>query len=506
MMKKRFLFLTGVLLSLCACGGTNSEIPESHLRFNNIAIRESKLVAGAIDVFVETLDKDADIYYLFVDHEAKAPAVSQIIEGKDYDGVKVLSYGSEKDMVYKTVTGFDELAWIDFYCVLQQENKISDIYSTSVMTLDAKGVEDKGDGTLENPYRIYTVEDLEQVGAESSTLSAYYELQNDLDLSAFYGEEKKSFTPIGTQTGSAKAFNGSFNGKGYTISNLYINSTSESTGLFGQLGADGVISNLNIENAKVYSTQQRTGIVVGYSKGTVANINVINGTIHGTRKVGGAIGDVYETGLCNRIFVKDTYVKGTGDDVGGLIGCVDATAGDTNPIEVKNSYAIATVEGTKYAGGFIGYARCMLIDGCYAMVNITGTDGVGAFIGMAQHRSGSPVQPKVSNCFALKGHAEGTSNAGKFFGNFSTSNGGVDTSKIYYSQITLTAPTDKTGNYGQEITWFNSSNELKAWIENTQNIQLDFEYSWEIQENALRPTLKNSKAYDDGVTMSIGGE
>ncbi len=502
-MKKKILLLASLTLLFFGCAKENDAL--GGVRYNNVSISESRITAGAIDVFIEAKNENADIYYLFVSDGAKAPSENEIKEGKDYGDVHVLSYGSGKGMVYKTVDGFDELTWIDFYCVLQEGNEMSMIYSTSIMTLDEKGVEYKGEGTIENPYLVSTIEDLEQVASDSTTLSAYYELQNDLDLSEVYGEGKKSFIPLGSQSGSVKAFNGQFNGNGHTISNLYIDSKAEQTGLFGQLGMDGVIANLTIKDANITSTQQRTGAVVGYSKGTVSNINVIHSTVKGTRKVGAAVGDFYEYGYCGKVLAYDCDIYGSGqDDVGGLIGAVDVSGGMTNPIQIENCYVIKTkVEGLKATGGLIGYARGMEINKCYANATIKGSENVGGLLGHAEDRDGSPISPSVSNSFAYNCKVTGSINGSYLFGNKSAKNDGVATKNLYYSGVTVDAPKLKDSTFASEIpTWFTTTEAASTWFKNKENIEFDFDYSWEFQEDAIRPTLINAKQYDDGKAIT----
>lgn len=509
-MKKINLLTIGTLFLLCACSSTPSNsLPTNtttNPRFNNISVTESRVQAGAIEVFVESLNNTNNIYYVFVDHEATAPTKEQIKKGENYSDVTVLNSGSGVGLVYKTVDSFEEMQWYDFYCVLEDNGTFSEIYYTKVLTLDEENTRDRGEGTLENPYRIETAKDLADVASESYTLNAYYVLMNDIDLSTEYGEGLKSWVPLGAQSGSVKAFNGSFDGQGHTISNLYIDSTSEQTGLFGQLGVDGVISNLTLKDVNIKSTMQRTGAVVGYSKGLVSNINVIGGKVSGTRKVGGAIGDLYEYGYCYKVYT-DLEVFGDADDVGGVLGAVDAPTGSTAALEVKNCYSKANVTGTKYTGGVVGYARCMLIDGCYAMGNITGTEGVGGLVGFVQHRADSPIQPIVRNSFALDTMTKGTINAGKVIGNRSATNGGVDVEKVYFYSAKVDTP--KENSYSDAVksfisdggAWFKTTEELKAWFENTGNINMDFRYTWEIKDGAQRPTLISASTYDNGIRI-----
>ncbi len=512
-MKKHMILLTSTLLSLCACSSANSSVINStnslnteeslKPRFNNISVSESKIQAGSVEVLIESLDSSSDIYYVLIDHNATAPTENEIKNGQNYQDVNIVNKGNGKGLIYVTIDSLKESEWYDFYCVLELNNTFSDIYKTEVLTLDAENTRDRGEGTIENPYRIETIKDLAEVASEPDTLNSYYVLMNDLDLSLEYGPDLKSWTPLGSQSGAVKAFNGTFDGKGHTISNLYINSQSEATGLFAQLGVDGVITNLNLENVDITSNMQRTGAVVGYSKGLISNINVIGGKISGTRKVGGAIGDLYEYGFCYKVYT-DLEVVGNADDVGGVLGAVDAPTGSSEYLEVKNCYSKANVSGTKYAGGIVGYARCMLIDSCYAMGKVNGTENCGALTGLVQHRQDSPLQPVVKNCFVLDTEVTVTTSGGLVFGNKSNSNGGVDIKNVYYYNAKLTSPKVNSNN---DITpffddtsssWFKNTEEVSSFFNDKNKIDMDFLYAWEIKEGALRPTLITSSNYDNG--------
>lgn len=505
-MKKK-IFSIMLLSCLCACGKVNSSNITSNNeiapRFNNISITSTKNKEGSIDIFIESLNKLDNIYCLLVDHEAISPTKEEIKAGKNYNNVNVLYAKTSINLLYETVSNLKPSTYYDIYTVLENNNVYSEIYSTSVYTLSQDEARDKGDGSLDNPYRIETIEDLANVASTSETLSYNYVLMNDLDLSSSYGENLKSWVPLGTQSGSIKAFNGSFNGNGHTISNLYINSKSEQTGLFAQLGVDGVISNLNLENVNVNSTMQRTGALVGYSKGLISNINVVNGKVNGTRKVGGIVGDIYEYGYLYKSYSSLT-VSGNADDVGGIVGALDAPSGITSPLEVKNCYSKSIVSGTKYVGGVVGYARGMVVDSCYSMSQVNGTENSGGLIGLVQRRADSLITPTLTNSFALDTITTCTISGGKVIGNVSTSNGEVEINNVYEFNTSLTSPKETNSKsyvksfFDDNSSWFTSSEEVKEFFMDKNKINIDFVYAYEVKDNALRPTLINASKYDDG--------
>ena len=213
-----------------------------------------------------------------------------------------------------------------------------------------------GDGTAANPYVIMTVNNLKHV---SDNLSLNYILGRNLDLS-----NEENWTPIGVSS-SAK-FSGTFNGQGYTISNLTIDSESNNIGLFGYIS--GSISNLNLENVNVKGNQY-VGALAGYaSAGTVSKVSVIGGEVEGTNFVGGLLGRSY---VVEKSF-SDVDVRGT-SNLGGLVGYQGAN--------ISNCYSTSRAFATSRVGGLVGYAYAGTITNSYAVGYVEGTTEVGGLKG-----------------------------------------------------------------------------------------------------------------------------
>jgi hypothetical protein len=193
-----------------------------------------------------------------------------------------------------------------------------------------------GSGTPEDPYVITNVKQLWEI---RYNLKAYYVLGNDIDASETrYWKDGEGFEPIGDYN---NRFTGSFDGRGYKIYNLYINTTRNYVGLFGYVGKEGIIKNVGLENVKISSTGDVVGGLIGDNEGTVSN-SYSTGSVKGVNYVGGLIGyNYYGT-------VSNCYSTGSVNGysfVGGLIGY---NAGGT----VSNSFwDIQTAGLTKSAGG-----------------------------------------------------------------------------------------------------------------------------------------------------------
>ena len=81
---------------------------------------------------------------------------------------------------------------------------------------------------------IFTPQQLQDV---TNSPTASFVLTQDIDMSGFSG-----FTPIGETT----PYTGTFNGMGFVIANLSVTGTGSTTGLFGQIGAGGVVKNTGL--------------------------------------------------------------------------------------------------------------------------------------------------------------------------------------------------------------------------------------------------------------------
>ena len=104
-----------------------------------------------------------------------------------------------------------------------------------------------------------------------------------------------SWTPISNYD---VQWNGSFDGGGHTISNLYINTTSDNAGLFGYVGKSTytkTISNIKdiiFSNVNITSTSSYSGVLAGSISitTTVSGITVERGTVNGKYYSGGIVG------------------------------------------------------------------------------------------------------------------------------------------------------------------------------------------------------------------------
>jgi hypothetical protein len=213
---------------------------------------------------------------------------------------------------------------------------------------------------------------------------------------------------------AVNSFGGYINGNGHTISNMVINETGEdNVGFIGWSSANAKVQveNLNIVLANVtgdddvgilaghvrnhatfrnifvqgsVSSNGNGGGVFGVFEGYGENIRAdVNVSGDGNQGVGGFVGNLYDTGVCENCHVSGTITKTGGFVAGGF-------AGGINGGEVYNSSADVVVNSTSYdVGGFVGEVNSSaIIKFCAAYGDVeSATNNVGGFVG--ELRSGT---------------------------------------------------------------------------------------------------------------------
>ena len=181
-----------------------------------------------------------------------------------------------------------------------------------------------------------------------------------------------SWTPIGKSYDNR--YQGTFDGNGKTIRNLYINATSSGAGFFGYAGK-GSIKNITFDNAKVKSTAECTGILAGYEEYCfIENIKTLaNCSVEGKDKVGGIAGRASgDIGNC------ENHAKVNGANfVGGIVGNYERSG--KSIISCAN-YGVVTGTGNQ-VGGIAGFFASGTIQNCANYGDVTGTNYVGNLIG-----------------------------------------------------------------------------------------------------------------------------
>ena len=256
-----------------------------------------------------------------------------------------------------------------------------------------------GNGTEAEPFILKTADhlawfrDYVNVGKTSACAKIADDVE-EIDMSSVCHKadaEKQvaelSWTPIGS-----KKYQGTFDGNGKTIRNLFISSTSNEIGFFG-CAADCRIKNITFDNAKVKGNDNcSTGILAGYAGSCVienikttgncsvegqyetggiagrANGNISNcenhAIVNGLHSVGGIVGICFDSGNSITSCANYGEITGTEDFVGGIIGYFGEGS-------LQNSANNGNISGDARVGNLIGYANICNINNVLGIGNIT---------------------------------------------------------------------------------------------------------------------------------------
>ena len=258
-----------------------------------------------------------------------------------------------------------------------------------------------GNGTEAEPFMLKTADhlawfrDYVNVGKVSACAKIADDVE-EIDMSTVCHKadaEKQvaelSWTPIGNHS---KQYQGTFDGNGKTIRNLFISSTSNEIGFFGY-AADCRIKNITFDNAKVKGNDNSsTGILAGYAGSCVienikttgncsvegnydtggiagrANGNISNCENHaivkGLHSVGGIVGICFDSENSITSCANYGEITGTEDFVGGIIGYFGEGS-------LQNSANYGNITGDARVGNLIGYANICNINNVLGIGNIT---------------------------------------------------------------------------------------------------------------------------------------
>jgi len=296
-----------------------------------------------------------------------------------------------------------------------------------------------GIGERNNPFLIYTAEDLNAISTEPNDWDKHFNLMADIDLSG-YSYDKAVIAPdLDTDEYYFQGipFGGVFDGNGHTISHLTIMGDSY-LGLFGQLDLVAKIKDLgvvdidimpdvNISNSEFSDIgglvgYNRGSIIRCYSSGIISNVNRIGGlvgentgnvnncsstcSVTGIYMVGGLIGDSWDGNITdcysNSVVTCSYYAGGlvgshtsnitncysTGEvigreAVGGLIGQNGVQGVVPYPGYIDKSYSLSNVRGEIYVGGLVGDNRVGSVMQSYSTGGVTGNEYVGGLVGQS---------------------------------------------------------------------------------------------------------------------------
>lgn len=251
-----------------------------------------------------------------------------------------------------------------------------------------------GDGTELNPWQVATAEHLDQVGLFQGQDSAdkHFIQIADIDLGGSPWSDGMGWEPIGGWL-DVVDFRGNYDGGGYAIRNLTIDTTEDETyaSLFGRVGYGAVLENISLEDISISGIGHLGGLAGSISGGTISNCSV-TGTLSfkgtGYPWYGGGIAATATSNTLIESSSADVAIRaavGSAQRVGGLVGW-------SNNLIVNNCYATGDVEGSDAVGGLIGVVNGADIENCYAVGSVTGSSNTGGLIGQ-------PIGLTITNSF-----------------------------------------------------------------------------------------------------------
>jgi len=336
------------------------------------------------------------------------------------------------------------------------------LFFTCLFVLPAEAQYGGGTGEPNDPYLIYTAEQMNEIGADANHWDKHFKLMADIDLSIYKGTD---FNIIGEHS---NAFSGVFDGNSKKISNFTYSSTKgHYKGIFGYIeGPEVEIRDLGLIDPNIdVGSKWYAGPLAGCADdGTIINCYVKGGSVSGEMRIGGLIGYA-KAGTITNCYTENVSISG-GNDVGGLVGFSSAkikmvdcyssssVSGDYSDVgglvgrnggEITSSYATGMVSGNKIVGGLVGgnsgeitnsYAAGMVsADGndvgglvginsdpvinCYASGSVLGNENVG---GLAGTNIGH-----VTDCYAA-GEVIGSRNVGGLVGSYTGYHGSITNS------------------------------------------------------------------------------
>lgn len=278
-----------------------------------------------------------------------------------------------------------------------------------------------------------TIKEVEQMSAEQAESLGYTVITTADELKSISGSGKymlmNDIDLQGTNLG-VKNLSGTFDGNGYTISNLTI--TTEDTGVKGLFTTStGTIKNLTLLDVNIDTNENYVGGLVGTGK-TIINC-VVTGTIHSTQgTIGGMIGKL--EGSAKNVMADVDVTSSGGSHIGGLVG--NMSWGPS----IINGAAKGNVKGYNSVGGLVGSIQCGTINNSYATGNVTATNAYAA--GIIGYINGSGGDTIINNSYAT-GDIKAGSYAYGFAGAINTTSsdgtyGGIYTNCYSTGNVTAT--------------------------------------------------------------------
>ena len=271
-----------------------------------------------------------------------------------------------------------------------------------------------GEGTAEKPYQIGnanelywfaglvngTLENVQQNESAHAILTTDITMNKgvlDADKNLVSGVNFTEWTPIAQPAEGndwESEYTGTFDGNGHSVSGLYFNNKRISyVGLFGNIGENGKISNVEVLDS-YFQFDEKGGGVCGRNYGELQNCSN-SSTVIGCGRVGAG-------GVCGMNYGTVIDCKNTGSVCNGSCNRVGGVCGD-NFSTIINCFNGGTVSGNQNVGGVCG-VNCSTIINCFNEGTVSGIQIVGGVCG--SNNNHNTAIGTIINCFN-KGNVNG---------------------------------------------------------------------------------------------------
>jgi hypothetical protein len=195
-----------------------------------------------------------------------------------------------------------------------------------------------------------------------------------------------------------ESFTGIFDGNGFVICNLNIDTNSirkDFLGLFGHTSPGSKIKNLGIADVNIISDNDSgfLGGLCGYNGGSIIDCYSTGSVTGGSHSqcLGGLVGENYASSISNCYSTGSVTCGDMSYYIGGLVGEISSGA-------INNCYSTGSVTGGNYShylGGLVGENYRCILSNSYAIGEVTGGDNSSSLGGLCGWNSGS-----ITNCYA----------------------------------------------------------------------------------------------------------
>ncbi len=244
----------------------------------------------------------------------------------------------------------------------------------------------------ENTYLIKNANEMQLLHKYPN---AHFKLAGNIDMNGVL------WNPVTT-------FSGTLDGRGYIISGLTINrSTQAYVGLFGEVTSNSKISNITFKDANVIG-ENYTGVLAGTLYGNVNNVIITNSNVNGKFHTGGIAG-AHQEGTISKCRVDIGVLDGT-SEVGGVVGTLNSGTVKEVKATVEKIYATSEVGGLV---GKINPSTATYVQSCACETNLSATSNIGGLVGAIENLSSLL---EIRDSYSLGNILTGNTNTGGLIG------------------------------------------------------------------------------------------